>query len=129
MSEKGKPPFWQVKSLQEMTRNEWESLCDGCGRCCLNKLIDDNTGQIYTTTVACKLLDLEGNGCKNYKHRRKFVSDCIVFTPKTLREHFPWLPDSCAYRLLADGYDLPDWHPLVTGNSESVHKAGFLYKK
>lgn len=118
-------PFWQSKSLQEMTRREWESLCDGCGRCCLNKLIDDNTNTIYTTTVACKLLDLNTGRCSNYKHRRKLVADCIMFTPKTLHEYFDWLPDSCAYRLLATGHELPTWHPLVSGHPESVHQAGY----
>ena len=128
MEKNTEAPFWQRKSLQEMTRAEWESLCDGCGRCCLNKLIDDNTDQIHTTAVACRLLDLDTAQCKNYKHRRKFVSDCIMFTPATLHEHFPWLPDSCAYLLLAKGYELPEWHPLITGDSESVHHSGFSIK-
>lgn len=123
-----KAPFWHRKSLEEMTRDEWESLCDGCGRCCLNKLIDDNTNQIHTVAVACKLLDLESGHCTNYKHRRKHVPDCIMFTPASLHEHLQWLPDSCAYRLLHDGYDLPDWHPLITGNPDSVHQAGFSIK-
>jgi uncharacterized cysteine cluster protein YcgN (CxxCxxCC family) len=125
MTDHNTQPFWRQKRLEEMTREEWESLCDGCGRCCLNKLIDDHTNEIHTVAVACKLLDLESGRCHNYKHRRKFVPDCIMFTPKTLHEHLPWLPDSCAYRLLHEGYELPDWHPLVTGDPESVHKAGF----
>ena len=119
-----KQPFWLQKNLDEMTSQEWESLCDGCGRCCLNKLVDEDDN-ILTVAVACKLLDLDSGQCKNYKHRRKHVPDCIKFTPKTLHEHLKWLPDSCAYRLLYDGYSLPDWHPLVTGNPESVHDAGF----
>ena len=119
-----KQPFWLQKNLDEMTSQEWESLCDGCGRCCLNKLVDEDDN-ILTVAVACKLLDLDSGLCRNYKHRRKHVPDCIKFTPKTLHEHLKWLPDSCAYRLLYDGYSLPDWHPLITGNPESVHDAGF----
>lgn len=117
-------PFWLQKKLDEMTSEEWESLCDGCGRCCLNKLVDEDDN-ILTVAVACKLLDLDSGLCKNYKHRRKHVPDCIKFTPKTMHEHLKWLPDSCAYRLLYDGYDLPDWHPLVTGDPGSVHQSGF----
>lgn len=117
-------PFWLRKNLEEMTPQEWESLCDGCGRCCLNKMVNEDD-DILTVGVACKLLDLETGGCKNYKHRRKYVPDCIKFTPKTLHEHLKWVPDSCAYRLLYDGYDLPEWHPLVTGDKNSVYEAGF----
>ena len=127
MSEQ-EPVFWQVKSLTEMTPKEWESLCDGCGRCCLNKIIDADTDEIHTTAVACRLLDLETCRCRHYKHRRKYVDDCIKFTPKTLHEHLPWLPDSCAYHLLYHGYDLPQWHPLNTGRSDSVHESGFSIK-
>ena len=128
MKDQASRPFWQQKNLEEMTRAEWESLCDGCGRCCLNKLIDDNTNEIHTVAVACKLLDLDTGRCCNYKHRRKIVPDCIMFTPKTMHEHLRWLPDSCAYRLLYDGFDLPDWHPLVTGDAQSVHESGFSIK-
>ncbi|MRI33530.1 YcgN family cysteine cluster protein [Endozoicomonas sp. OPT23] len=128
MTDQASRPFWQRKNLEEMTRSEWESLCDGCGRCCLNKLIDDNTNEIHTVAIACKLLDLDTGRCCNYKHRRKFVPDCIMFTPKTLHEHLRWLPDSCAYRLLYDGFDLPDWHPLITGDPNSVHESGFSIK-
>ena len=117
-------PFWRHKSMEEMIPQEWESLCDGCGRCCLNKLVDDQD-ETHTIAVACKLLNLETCLCNNYKHRRRHVPDCIKFTPKTMKEHLKWLPDSCAYRLLFDGYDLPDWHPLVSGDQESVHQAGF----
>ncbi|WP_422137227.1 YcgN family cysteine cluster protein [Endozoicomonas sp. ALC020] len=128
MSSPAQEPFWRTKSLKAMTRNEWESLCDGCGRCCLNKLIDDNTGEIHAVAVSCKLLDPTTGRCQNYKHRRKFVPDCIMLTPGTMQEHLPWLPDSCAYRLLHEGYDLPEWHPLITGDPDSVHKAGFSVK-
>ena len=117
--------FWQEKSLTEMTPQEWESLCDGCGRCCLNKVIDDDTEEIHTIAVSCRLLDLDTGLCKHYKHRRKFVSDCIKFTPKTLHEHLKWLLDSCAYYLLYHGYDLPQWHPLISSNPKSVHDSGF----
>ncbi|MCL6269364.1 YcgN family cysteine cluster protein [Sansalvadorimonas sp. 2012CJ34-2] len=117
-------PFWHSKTLDQMSEKEWESLCDGCGRCCLNKLIDDND-QVHTTAVACKLLDLETGQCRDYVHRRAQVHDCIQFTPETLNEHYAWLPDSCAYRLLAEGYELPEWHPLVTGDPGSTRKAGF----
>lgn len=120
--------FWRTKAMEQMTPDEWESLCDGCGRCCLNKVVDADTDAIYTTAVACRLLDLETGQCKNYKHRRKQVPDCIKFTPKFMHEHLKWLPDSCAYRLIYDGFDLPDWHPLITGSPESVHEAGFSVK-
>ena len=125
MSQLDKPEFWRTKSMDEMTPVEWESLCDGCGRCCLNKVIDANTDEFHTVAVSCKLLNLDTGQCKNYKHRRKHVSDCIKFTPKTMHEHLRWLPDSCAYRLIYNGFDLPDWHPLITGDPESVKEAGF----
>lgn len=115
MSEQ-EPAFWQVKLLTEMTSKEWESLCDGCGWCCLNKIIDADIDEIHTTAIACRLLDLETCRCRHYKHRRKYVDDCIKFTPRTLHEHLSWLPDSCAYNLLYHGYNLPEWHPLNTGN-------------
>lgn len=127
MSEQ-KPPFWRVKSFTEMTLEEWESLCDGCGRCCLNKVIDADTDEVHTTAIACRLLDLESGRCKHYPQRRKYVSDCIKFTPDNLHEHAQWLPESCAYHLLNLGFDLPEWHPLVTGDPDSVHQAGFSIK-
>ncbi len=117
-------PFWHSKTLEQMTREEWDSLCDGCGRCCLNKIIDDQD-QIQTTAVACKLLDLESCQCSDYSNRWHHVPDCIRFTPDNLEENLKWLPDSCAYRLLFEGYDLPEWHPLITKRTESVHEAGF----
>lgn len=127
MSEQ-EPAFWQVKLLTEMTSKEWESLCDGCGWCCLNKIIDADIDEIHTTAIACRLLDLETCRCRHYKHRRKYVDDCIKFTPRTLHEHLSWLPDSCAYNLLYHGYNLPEWHPLNTGNPDSVHESGFSIK-
>ena len=116
-------PFWRRKSLDEMNAAEWESLCDGCGRCCLNKLEDIDTGEIAWTDVACKLLDGESCRCTNYKHRRRHVPDCIRLTPESVRA-LSWLPPTCAYRLLDEGRDLYWWHPLLSGDPESVHQAG-----
>ncbi len=116
-------PFWKVKELEDMTRAEWESLCDGCGKCCLYKLEDDETGSISFTNVACKLLDAKTCQCSDYKNRKKHVPDCQVFNAKKVRK-IHWLPSTCAYRLLAEGKDLPRWHPLVSGSPSTVHKAG-----
>jgi uncharacterized cysteine cluster protein YcgN (CxxCxxCC family) len=116
-------PFWRRKSLQEMTGAEWESLCDGCGRCCLNKLEDIDTGEIFWTDVACKLLDGETCRCTNYRNRRKHVPDCVKLTPNNVGK-LSWLPPTCAYRLIEEGRDLYWWHPLVSGDPQSVHEAG-----
>jgi uncharacterized cysteine cluster protein YcgN (CxxCxxCC family) len=116
-------PFWRAKSLTEMSDKEWESLCDGCGRCCLLKLEDADTGEIDYTDAACKLLDLESCKCSDYPNRKSHVSDCIKLTPKKV-EAFDWMPQTCAYRLLAAGRDLYWWHPLVSGDLETVHAAG-----
>ena len=116
-------PFWRSKTLAEMTRQEWESLCDGCGRCCLNKLQEEGSDKTYFTDVACKLLDCKTARCKDYKHRQKKVKDCVRLTPKSVRR-IVWLPPTCAYRLVADGRDLYWWHPLVSGDPETVHTAG-----
>lgn len=116
-------PFWRAKSLHEMTREEWESLCDGCGRCCLNKLEDWDTAEIYWTNIACSELDCETCRCKSYDFRFEVVPDCIDLTPEKVLE-INWLPPTCAYRLVKEGKDLFDWHPLKTGDPESVHKAG-----
>ena len=116
-------PFWQTKSLSEMNRAEWESLCDGCGRCCLHKLRHDDTEELSFTNVACRLLDLESCQCGDYANRRIHVPDCVSLTAKTLRR-IDWLPPSCAYRRLADGKKLEWWHPLVSGDPETVHTAG-----
>ena len=114
-------PFWETKSLTEMSRDEWESLCDGCGKCCLNKLIDDDTEEIHHTDVACRLLDLESCRCRNYTNRKREVPDCQVLAAKDI-PHFRWLPSTCAYRLLSEGRPLFDWHPLVSGRPGSVHE-------
>ena len=116
-------PFWKEKRLEEMSRAEWESLCDGCGRCCLHKLRDEDTGALAFTNVSCRLLDLETCRCRDYRNRRRRVPDCVRLTPAALRK-IDWLPPSCAYRLVAAGKDLPWWHPLVSGDPETVHRAG-----
>ncbi len=116
-------PFWKTRRLDEMTREEWESLCDGCGRCCLHKLRYEDTGALSFTNVACRLLDLESCRCSDYARRRRRVPDCVNLTPKVLAE-IDWLPPSCAYRRLAEGRDLAWWHPLVSGDPDTVHRAG-----
>lgn len=119
-------PFWKTKRLDQMSRAEWESLCDGCGRCCLHKLIfEDGTaqGQLAFTNVACRLLDLQSCQCSKYPTRRKHVPDCVSLTPAALAE-INWLPPSCAYRRLQEGRELLWWHPLVSGDPDTVHSAG-----
>ena len=115
--------FWLDKNLSQMTPDEWESLCDGCGLCCLHKLEDSDTGEISYTNVACRLLDTSSCQCKNYTARKKLVPDCVVLTPDQVSE-FHWLPSSCAYRLVSEGKDLHPWHPLLSGSNQSVHEAG-----
>ncbi|MDE2239935.1 MAG: YcgN family cysteine cluster protein [Rhodospirillales bacterium] len=115
--------FWRTKTLAQMSRAEWESLCDGCGRCCLHKLRDDDTGEVEFTNVACRLLDTETARCRDYANRKSRVPDCVKLTPKRL-EKVDWLPPSCAYRLLHEGKDLPPWHPLRSGTPESVIDSG-----
>jgi uncharacterized protein len=117
------PPFWKRKTLAEMSSAEWESLCDGCGRCCLNKLEDEDTGEIYFTDVGCRLLDGQSCRCCGYADRTSVVEDCMQLTPQNVGE-LTWLPPTCAYKLLAEGRDLYWWHPLVSGDPESVHAAG-----
>jgi uncharacterized cysteine cluster protein YcgN (CxxCxxCC family) len=119
----GGEPFWRRKTLAKMSRAEWESLCDGCGKCCLHKVEYVNTGEIKHSDVACRLLDLESCRCGDYSNRVAKVSDCTVLKPEDVGR-FKWLPSTCAYRLIHEGSDLPAWHPLVSGDPESVHRAG-----
>lgn len=123
LTEAAGTPFWKAKTLEEMNQREWESLCDGCGLCCLNKLEDWETGEIAWTSVACRLLDGESCRCTDYDNRQATVPDCIQLTPESVRE-LTWLPPSCGYRLVRDGEDLRWWHPLVSGDPETVHQAG-----
>ncbi|MGI9490708.1 MAG: YcgN family cysteine cluster protein [Geminicoccaceae bacterium] len=115
--------FWREKALDEMTAKEWESLCDGCGLCCQIRLEDEDTGEIALSDVACRFLDLCSHRCKDYANRQKNVPDCVKVTPMNVHE-LTWLPHSCGYRLVAAGHDLPDWHPLVSGDTEAVHQDG-----
>ena len=117
------PSFWKVKRLADMTRGEWESLCDGCGKCCLLKIEYEDTGEIERTNVACRQLDLGTCRCRSYGLRRVFVEDCIQLTADMVG-NLSWLPATCAYRLLDEGRDLPWWHPLVSGDPTTVHAAG-----
>ncbi len=119
--------FWHDKSLSEMTHEEWESLCDGCGKCCLHKLEDEDSGKIYFTNVACRLLDLAKCRCTRYNERTHYVPECLDVKRMT-KSQFDWLPSTCAYRLLAEGDDLPRWHPLVSGKKGSVIDAGVSIK-
>ncbi len=123
MADEKDEPFWRTKSLRQMSAEEWESLCDGCGKCCLVKLIDDVTDDLLFTTVACRLLDCHSCRCGNYEKRKEIVPDCVVLSPQTVEE-IAWMPSTCAYRLLRDGEDLQWWHPLVSGRAETVHEAG-----
>jgi uncharacterized cysteine cluster protein YcgN (CxxCxxCC family) len=116
-------PFWKTKPLAEMTAAEWESLCDGCGRCCLIKLEDEDTAEIWFTDVACALLDRDACRCTDYRNRTARMPDCVALTPDRIGE-LSWLPPTCAYRLIDEGEDLYWWHPLVSGDPETVHTAG-----
>ena len=120
------PYFWQHKKLEDMTTDEWEALCDGCGKCCLNKL--DIKGRIYFTNAHCRFLDCKSCLCKIYEHRFEVVKDCRNVNLKAVREKPRWLPKTCAYWLLDNGFDLPYWHPLKTGNAQSINNAGMSLK-
>jgi uncharacterized protein len=115
-------PFWE-KPLSQLDQGQWEALCDGCGRCCLHKLEDDDTGELFPTNVACKLLDRRTGQCTNYRVRKTIVSDCVKLDRRRLGD-LEWLPETCAYRLRRDGQPLPGWHYLVSGSRETVHEAG-----
>lgn len=119
-----RPRFWEKTPLTKMTSREWEALCDGCGKCCLNKLEDEDTEEVALTRIACRLLDDGTCRCAHYENRHAFVPDCIVLRPDNLDTHAYWMPKTCAYRLLWQGKPLPDWHPLITGTAQSVHDAG-----
>jgi uncharacterized cysteine cluster protein YcgN (CxxCxxCC family) len=116
--------FWEIKPLAKMNKAEWEAVCDGCGKCCLNKLEDEDTGDVVMTRIACRLLDNETCLCSQYPIRHQFVPECIVLNPKTLADNMYWLPQTCGYRLLTEGRPLYDWHPLIAGNSDAMHAAG-----
>jgi uncharacterized cysteine cluster protein YcgN (CxxCxxCC family) len=116
-------PFWETKRLDQMTVREWESLCDGCGLCCLVRFEDEDSGEIIPTRVHCRLFNPETCRCSDYAHRKRHVPDCIKLTPHNI-EALMWMPKSCAYRRLHEGLPLPAWHPLITGDPESVHRAG-----
>jgi uncharacterized protein len=115
--------FWEDEPLDRLDRAQWEALCDGCGKCCLHKLEDDETGELYATNVACRLLDRKMGRCVDYKHRHAYVSECVRLSMRNVAT-IDWLPSTCAYRLRAAGESLPEWHYLVCGDREAVHRAG-----
>ncbi len=115
--------FWEDTPLSKLDRAQWEALCDGCGKCCLHKLEDDETGELYATNVACRLLDRRSGRCSNYRNRRAYVSECVRLTNGNV-DQIDWLPSTCAYRLRANDEPLPGWHYLVSGDREAVHRAG-----
>jgi len=127
MTDAGEAPFWKRKTLEEMTETEWESLCDGCGRCCLVKLEEEDTAEIFFTDLSCTLLDTRSCRCSDYPNRQAKVHDCVKLTPAAART-LTWLPVTCAYRVLAEGGELAPWHPLVSGRPESVVEAGVSVK-
>ena len=116
-------PYWKTKSLKEMTPREWDRLCDGCARCCVLKEQDEKTGRVSYTSIACRCLDLETCRCICYKKRKQLVPECITLSTENM-EPFAWLPATCAYRLLSEGKNLPEWHPLITGDSNSTRDSG-----
>jgi uncharacterized cysteine cluster protein YcgN (CxxCxxCC family) len=115
--------FWEHIPLAEMNATQWESLCDGCGKCCLHKIEDEDSGEVFVCNVACRLLNLDSCQCSDYENRKTLVPECTVLTPDRIAE-FHWLPETCAYRLLAEGKPLFDWHPLISNDAGSVHAAG-----
>jgi uncharacterized cysteine cluster protein YcgN (CxxCxxCC family) len=117
------PKFWKKRSLNRLTKNEWEALCDGCAKCCLHRLEDEESGEVYISNIVCRYLNEEECRCSDYENRSVNVPDCVSVTPELLQDPY-WLPSTCAYRLLAEGKELPDWHPLVSGTQESVETSG-----
>ncbi len=116
-------PFWKTKSLSDMSQHEWESVCDGCGKCCLLKLEDEDSGEIAYTRLHCKLFEAATCRCADYENRKAIVPDCVILSPENVSA-LKWMPSTCAYRLLAEGKDLPEWHHLVCGDRNRVHKEG-----
>jgi uncharacterized cysteine cluster protein YcgN (CxxCxxCC family) len=116
-------PFWKSNPLSEMSREQWESLCDGCAKCCLQKLEDEDSGEVYHTNIVCRLLELDSCRCTQYARRSELVPNCVSVTLELLQSPY-WLPSTCAYRLLAEGKELPDWHPLVSGSQQTVISSG-----
>jgi len=115
--------FWNKKTLSQMSQEEWESLCDRCGKCCLHKLEDEDSGDVYYTAISCQYLDTKSCQCKDYAHRARLVPGCITLDRDNVST-YAWLPQTCAYRVLAEGGSLPSWHPLVSGDPNTVHSAG-----
>ncbi len=120
--------FWERKKMAQMSQKEWEALCDGCGKCCLNKLEDEDSGEVALTNVACRLLDDSNCRCSQYDIRHQFVPECIVMSPSNIEDHLYWMPQTCAYRLVYEGRPLEAWHPLISGTPSSVHDAGVSVK-
>lgn len=118
-----RPEFWKTTPLERMTQDEWEALCDGCGKCCMNKLEDEDSGEVVMTRVACRLFDDTTCKCGQYPIRHQFVPECISLSPQNLDGHLYWMPETCAYKLLRQGKPLFDWHPLISGDAQSVHDA------
>lgn len=116
--------FWETVPLGQMTAEEWEALCDGCGKCCLNKIEYSDTSEVFLTRIACRLLEDATCQCGQYENRKQLVPECIVLSPDTIADHAYWMPATCAYRLLWQGRQLPEWHPLLTGDAETTHAAG-----
>ena len=123
-NKKFRQKFWEKLPIEQLNKDEWEALCDGCGKCCLHKLEDEETGNIEYTKISCRLLDDQTCKCGQYSIRKKFVPDCVVLSPVNISKVAYWLPNTCAYRLLYEGKPLFDWHPLVSGKKEAVHEAG-----
>ena len=119
-----RPNYWEKVPLQKMNAHEWEALCDGCGKCCLNKIEDEDTGEVFLTRIACRLLDDASCRCGQYDIRKQIVPECIVLTPGNIEKNAYWMPQTCAYRLLWEVKRLYDWHPLISDDPASVHRAG-----